>query len=189
LWNWIASHPPFARREELLGIKVDSPQQMETERLGNFHFQVMLMQLETVLYRRDLDQVRTAVAKQHSQKFAIVVAKTGEPEEIQRDVNLGACCVLANVRRRLVRGLLVSVLFGCLLGHQFVGVPWYCKDCDPPAAPGKGLVSRSRKVECLDRLDQLGGHLQLRPVTHIDSVGLEQAMEGEAEGVNGAAIG
>ena len=162
---------------------------METERLGNLHFQVVLMQLESVSYCRDLDQVRTAVAEQHSQKFAIVVAKTGEPEEIRRDVNLGARRVLTNVRRRLVRGLLVAVLFGCLLGHRFVGAPWYCKDCDPPAAPGKGLVSRSREVEHLDRLDQLGGHVQLRPVTRIDSVGLEQAMEGEAEGVSGAAIG
>jgi hypothetical protein len=88
-----------------------------TERLGNLHFQVVLMQLESVSYCRDLDQVRTAVAEQHSQKFAIVVAKTGEPEEIRRDVNLGACHVLANVCHRLVRGLLVAVLFGCLLGH------------------------------------------------------------------------
>jgi hypothetical protein len=55
---------------------------METKRLGNLHFQVVLMQLKSVSYRHDLDQVRTAVAEQHSQKFAIVVAKTGKPEEI-----------------------------------------------------------------------------------------------------------
>ena len=90
---------------------------METERLGNLHFQVVLMQLESVSYCRDLDQVRTAVAEQHSQKFAIVVAKTGEPEEIRRDVDLGARRVLAIIRRHLVRGLLVAVLFGCLLSH------------------------------------------------------------------------
>jgi hypothetical protein len=66
-WTWEhrAGSPPLASCKKLVGVKVDPPQKVEAQELGQLEFQAVLVQFKAILDGQDWNEVWALGAKQH----------------------------------------------------------------------------------------------------------------------------
>jgi hypothetical protein len=91
--------------------------------LGNFGLQIHRVVFQSIPDGPDMHRVVTVVPKQHLQQPSVAVEDSDQPQVISRELNLGACGMLADVCWQFQCRLVEISLFGHVFIHGLYQPP------------------------------------------------------------------